>query len=284
MKPILEAPKNFSDILSSAIEQGSPKLNQISKNNTVIKDSIGELFGQSNYQSNIHIDSSSFFETSSYDDSFVEKSDRNPNNNLDLISNEQENYLNHGLSDRNVNNDPNSINEPQEGSLYNETGDLYENNLENMNNDDLGDSSDIIGDRESSENFQTQQYIESQVNSNGSYHSFYSLIKKGELEVIKVTVPQETVEKIRGGTNSELKFVNDRKGNYWIVNWKEFYCLIPKEKTYINQYQHGNFQRIFECKNYYEDYSEFKLIKPATVIKNNDETWQLDTKGKIEFS
>jgi hypothetical protein len=91
------------------------------------------------------------------------------------------------------------------------------------------------------------------------------------------------MEKMRGGTQSELTFVNDRKGNYWIVNWQEVYCLIPKEKTYINQYQYGNFQRIFECQQYQENYSDFEVIEPATVFKCDTETWQLERKGKIKF-
>ncbi|MBW4533130.1 MAG: hypothetical protein KME09_04260 [Pleurocapsa minor HA4230-MV1] len=163
-------------------------------------------------------------------------------------------------SDRNVNNDPNSINEPQEGSLYNETG-----------------------DRESSKSVDTQEDTAPELNSNRNYQSFYRLIKNGELEAIKVAVPQETVEKIRGGTNSELKFVNDRKGNYWIVNWHEVYCLIPKEKININQYQYGNFQRIFNCQNYQETYKDLEVIEPATVLKSDGETWQLERKGKIKF-
>jgi TolA-binding protein len=186
-------------------------------------------------------------------------------------------------SDRNLNNDSNPTNEPQEDSLYNETGDRNENNLVNMDNNDLGNNFDITGDRPSSETDGTQENIAPEVNSNRNYQSFYRLINNGELEVTKVTVPQETMEKIRGGTLSEFKFINDRKGNYWIVNWHNVYCLIPKEKTYINQHQYGNFQRVFECQNYQETYSDFEIIEPATVFNSNDGTWQLERKGKIKF-
>lgn len=158
------------------------------------------------------------------------------------------------------------------------------NNLFYMNNDDREDSLyNPMGDREFSKDLNSQENIEPEVSSSGSYQSFYHLIKNGELKIIEVKVPQETMEKMRGGTQSDLTFVNDRKGNYWIVHWHEIYCLIPKEKTYINQYQYGNFQRIFECQKYQENYSDFEVIEPATVFKCDDETWQLERKGKIKF-
>ena len=91
------------------------------------------------------------------------------------------------------------------------------------------------------------------------------------------------MEKIKGGTQSELKFVSDRKGNYWIINWQGVYCLIPKENLNINPYQYGNFQRVFNCQNYQEAYKDFELVEPATVINCDTETWRLEKKGKIKF-
>jgi hypothetical protein len=260
LKPLLEAQKNFSDISSSAIEQSLPELNQISKNNTAIKDNNGELMRQSNYQPNIPINSPSSKKGSNHDNNVVEKNDRNTNNNLDLMSKEQENSHYDGLSDRNVNNDPNPTDEPPEGSLYNETG-----------------------DRKSFESDDTQEDTVPEINSNGSYQSFYRLIKNGELEVTKVAVLQETMEKMRGGTLSEIRFSNDQKGNYWIINWHDVYCLIPKEKINVNQYQYGNFQRVFNCQNYQEIYRDFEVIEPATVFNSDSETWHLEGKGKIKF-
>jgi hypothetical protein len=160
-------------------------------------------------------------------------------------------------SDRHVNNDSNSINEPQEGSLYNEIGD--HNFFDKSNN---------------------QQDIKPENHSNDSFQSFYRLIKNGKLQVTEVKLSQE---KMRGTTNSELKFLNDRKGNFWIVYWHSVYCLIPKEKTIINLHQYTNFQRVFDCQNYQETYREFKIIEPTTVENSNDRTWQLKRKGKIKF-
>ena len=163
-------------------------------------------------------------------------------------------------SDRHLNNDFNPTNEPQEGSLYNETGDRHFTEITN-----------------------SQEDTKTEVNSISNYQSFYYMIRNRELEVNKVTVPQETMEKIRGGTHSEFKFVNEPKGNYWIVNWHDVYCLIPKEKINIEEHNYGHFQRIFDCQNYKETYSNFEVVEPATVFNSNNGTWQLERKGKIKF-
>ena len=160
----------------------------------------------------------------------------------------------------NVNNGYERNFELQEGSLYDKTGDR--------------ESPEIIG---------TKVDTKPEANSNGSYHSFYRLIRDGKLEVTQVAVLQETMEKIRSGTLSKLQFSNDKKGNFWIINWHNVHCLIPKKKININQYQYGNFQRIFNCQDYQETYSDFEVIEPAIVFNCDGETWQLSRKGKIKF-
>lgn len=101
---------------------------------------------------------------------------------------------------------------------------------------------------------------DTEVNLSDSYQSFYHLIEHGKLEITKVTIPQETIKQARSGTQSELKFVEDKKGNYWIIHWQGVYCLIPKEKNIINQYQYGNFQKVFNCQNYHKNYSKLEII------------------------
>ena len=186
--------------------------------------------------------------------------DRNFNNSSNFRNNSEESSLCGSKSDRNISIDPNPIEEPQAGSLYASSGE--------------GKSFETQSDRENNE---------PDNNHNGNYQSFYRLIKRGKLEVIKVTIPQETLEKARSGTQSELKFVEDKKGNYWIIDWQGVYCLIPKEKNLINQYQYANFQRVFNCQDYYEDYSKIEIIEPATVANYDGEHWRLERKGKIKF-
>lgn len=192
--------------------------------------------------------------------------------------------LGNGSQTNNLTNSTEYIEQDTDNNVFPVKSDRDKNNLLNINNNALENRVDnLASDHQYSKELHSQEHIEPNVSSSGSYQSFYDLIKNGELKNIEVKVPQETMEKMRGSTQSELKFVNDRKGNYWIVNWHEVYCLIPKEKTYINQYQYGNFQRIFDCQKYQENYSDFEVIEPATVFKCDDETWQLERKGKIKF-
>ena len=136
---------------------------------------------------------------------------------------------------------------------------------------------------EYSETINSSENSEPETNSQGNYNDFYRLIEQQEIEVTKVTVTKETMEKMRGGTQSQLEFSNDRRGNYLIINWQDVYCLIPKENLNINPYQYGNFQRVFNCEDYRETYRDFEVIEPATVISCDREIWQLERKGEIKF-
>ena len=196
-----------------------------------------------------------------YELDFVEESDRTyPNHDLDLF-NKVEKNLDSGTGDHNPNNSFNFKSNQQEGRLYN-----------------------LTGDRKFTETSNDRENYEPDNNHNDSYQNFYRLIKRGELEFIKVVVPQETIRQLRSGTQCELKFTEDRKGNFWIINWQGVCFLIPKEKSIIHPYQYGNFQRVFNCQNYHEDYINFEVIEPAIVISCNRETWQLERKGTIKFN
>ena len=208
--------------------------------------------------------------------------------NLEKIINELKFILNNksnldNISSSTVEIDSPKPNQTRKKNIKIETVDnsIEKSGLQINNGSNLIDESS--GDRESVKTINSSENSEPETNSDDSCLDFYSLIKCEKLEVNKVTVTQETMEKLRGGTQSELKFTNDRKGNYWIYNWQDVYYLIPKEKLYINPYQYGNFQRVFNCQDYQETYKDFEVIEPATVVKSNREIWQLKNKGQIKF-
>lgn len=151
--------------------------------------------------------------------------------------------------------------------------------ISNSQEDSFHNSSPI----QKSTNIATQEDQEPEVNFNSTYNSFYSLIKKGKLDIIKVLVSQENMERIRDGSLNEVEFINDNKGNYWIVDWQNTYCLIPKRNINIEEHNYGNFKKIFDCQDYRETYKDLEIIKPATVIKSDNQTWQLQVKGTIKF-
>lgn len=196
-------------------------------------------------------------------------SDRHTNNDFNLKDELQENSLDDSASDRNINDHSGYTNELEQASLYNLPDDAR--------------SEYASPNREYGETINSSENSEPETNSQGNYHDFYRLIEQQEIEVTKVTVTKETMEKMRSGTQSQLEFSNDRRGNYLIINWQDVYCLIPKEKLNINPYQYGNFQRVFNCQDYRETYRDFEVIEPATVISCDREIWQLERKGKIKF-
>ena len=186
-------------------------------------------------------------------------------------------------SDRHTNNDFNLKDELQENSLYEGTGIGYINNNPNLMDESEDELDHSSGYLKSPETINSSENSEPETNSQGNYHNFYRLIEQQEIEVTKVTVTKETMEKMRSGTQSQLEFSNDRRGNYLIINWQDVYCLIPKEKLNINPYQYGNFQRVFNCQDYRETYRDFEVIEPATVVSCDREIWQLERKGEIKF-
>lgn len=250
--PALEPEKTLSSLKNESSE--SNNIDKQYLDNT----SNSKLLKPENIQSEGQLYSDNCTQANTYNRAFISESERNIDNSFNLINNEPESGLYNETSDRNTNNNPELTNEPKEGSLGRENTEF---------------SNTII----------SQESNQTEITSHGSYQSFYHLIKSGQIKVIKVKVPQETVEQMRSGTQSELKFASDNKGNYWIVNWHDTYCLIPKEKTYINPHQYGNFQRVFDCEHYQETYQDFEVIEPATVVNCDGEIWRLERKGKIKF-
>ena len=188
------------------------------------------------------------------------------------------------VSKRSINSDSNFKNQSPEDSLYNSASERYPNdNFGSINEPLQGIVDNSLGNCEFYEPINSSKSSELETNSSDNYHNFYLLIEQKKIEVTKVTVTKETMEKMRSGTQSQLEFSNDRRGNYLIINWQDVYCLIPKEKLNINPYQYGNFQRVFNCEDYRETYRDFEVIEPATVISCDRELWQLERKGKIKF-
>ena len=243
---------------ASLIDNDASQSNHIESQNIAIEDNNGESFTHN----------------------YVEPS--NPVS-LPLINGNSNNSSQFLESDRHTNNDFNLKDELQEDSLYEGTGIGYINNNPNLMDESEDELDNSSGYLKSPETINSSENSEPETNSQGNYHNFYRLIEQQEIEVTKVTVTKETMEKMRGGTQSQLEFSNDRRGNYLIINWQDVYCLIPKEKLNINPYQYGNFQRVFNCQDYRETYRDFEVIEPATVISCDREIWQLEKKGEIKF-
>ena len=225
-----------------------------------------------------------YVETSFSSQKDLIESDRSIRNILDATIDEQKSDVFIVTNDFANNNDFDLVTDYQSNDFYNQKSDRHrDRNFELINEPSQAGLYDNQSDRKSSATVNHQDNNQSKDSSNSNYQSFYGLIKRGKIESIEVKVPQETVEQMRSGTQSELKFSNARKGNYWIINWQDTYYLIPKEKTYINPHQYGNFQRVFNCQNYQENYKTFEVTEPAIVINYDGDNWRLERKGKIKF-
>ncbi|MFO5528169.1 MAG: hypothetical protein ACLBM1_10130, partial [Cuspidothrix sp.] len=71
------------------------------------------------------------------------------------------------------------------------------------------------------------------------------------------------------------------RGDYWVINQK---YLVPRRKRF-DTYSYETLSTLFECRKYNQSFSgNFILIKPGKVNSlNNQEIWQLEERGIIEF-
>ena len=114
----------------------------------------------------------------------------------------------------------------------------------------------------------------------------YNLNKKSlSNEVIEtVSATKESLSERRSGKSDTLILEPTSQKKYCIVREDSNYYLVPHAKIKIDEYNKTTFESLFECINFNSDYTDFYLIEPAKVSQLNSESWQLEKKGKLEFS
>ena len=115
----------------------------------------------------------------------------------------------------------------------------------------------------------------------------YNLDKKSLSEEVTATVAatEVSLNKRRLGKSDILTFEHTTQKKYWIIQEDDYY-LVPHAKIKIDEYNKTTLESLFECINFSSDYTDFHLIQPAKVspLNSNSELWQLEKKGKLEFS
>ena len=101
---------------------------------------------------------------------------------------------------------------------------------------------------------------------------------------VKVSATEESLNKIRTGYESKLILENTIQKRYLIIQEDGDYFLVPHAKIKINEHNKSSLETLFECINLTPEYDDFQLIQPAKVSQLDSELWQLDQKGKLEFS
>ena len=102
--------------------------------------------------------------------------------------------------------------------------------------------------------------------------------------VAKVSATEASLNKRRMGDESKLMLENTIQKRYLIVQEDGDYYLVPHAKIKINEHNKSSLEALFECVSFIPEYTDFHLIKPAKVSQVEPELWQLDNRGKIEFS
>jgi hypothetical protein len=123
-----------------------------------------------------------------------------------------------------------------------------------------------------------------QLNHYSEYSQFVEYYnQKAEIqEKIEISETAESKSQRMDSFQSSPIFERKNRGDYWLINNR---YLVPKHNHKINPHSYQTFSTLFECKNYDQSGKDnFILIKPGKVnCLNNQEIWQLEERGVIEF-
>lgn len=108
-----------------------------------------------------------------------------------------------------------------------------------------------------------------------------SLAKQG----FRVSVPEDSLEKRRQGSNQAIILQNDPQGEYFVLQDNNYYYLFPDKSLKVNQFSYKIVEKLFRCYGYESSSSgEFRLIKAAKVISRSQNTeWVLREPGELNF-
>ncbi|MEM9275505.1 MAG: hypothetical protein AAGA80_21440, partial [Cyanobacteria bacterium P01_F01_bin.143] len=112
-----------------------------------------------------------------------------------------------------------------------------------------------------------------------------SLLKKA----IRVSVTQESKQRIKAGGKSEIIFEKSSNGSYWIITEPKLennsYFLVPNPMLKLNALLEQNVDHIFTCTRYNNRSSDnFNLKFSAIVQVHVANSWKLIGTGEITFS
>jgi hypothetical protein len=102
-------------------------------------------------------------------------------------------------------------------------------------------------------------------------------------KAIEVGETEESINKRRLSGDRLVVLENKRGGSYWIIKEDSIDYMLPKQNLKINEFNYSTVEVLFECRNYYTNYSEYKLVKPGRVQMVSAGSWQLQERGVLEF-
>ena len=102
--------------------------------------------------------------------------------------------------------------------------------------------------------------------------------------IATVVATQASLDDKRLGKIDKLTLENTAQKKYLVVQEDSDYYLVPHARINIEEHNIKTLESLFECTNFTPDYNDFHLIEPAKVSQLDSELWQLEKKGKLEFS
>ncbi len=99
-----------------------------------------------------------------------------------------------------------------------------------------------------------------------------------------VAETQASLNQRRSGSSDTVTLENTSQKKYCIIEEDSDNYLVPHAKIKFDDFNKSTLESLFYCTNFTSDYSDFQLVKPAKVSQIDLETWQLEEKGKLDFS
>jgi hypothetical protein len=104
---------------------------------------------------------------------------------------------------------------------------------------------------------------------------------------LEVGITEKTISNERLGSQEKIIFQIQKRGTYWVVEVSGYFYLVINNNIKIDQFKSNYIKKVFDCyqEKDNQDYNNFKLLKPAKVLKLNQggEFFQLEQKGTLEF-
>ena len=104
---------------------------------------------------------------------------------------------------------------------------------------------------------------------------------------LEVGITEKTISNERLGSQEKIIFQIQKRGTYWVVEVSGYFYLVINNNIKIDQFKSNYIKKVFDCyqEKDNQDYNNFKLLKPAKVLKLNQggELFQLEQKGILEF-
>ncbi|GEM_PF-5114438 len=112
------------------------------------------------------------------------------------------------------------------------------------------------------------------------YHSNKINLLSSKLTVVSESI--NTMNKRREGRDVIPIFEENRRGDFWVIKVENNHYLLPRNDFKINEFSYKSLTVLFHCNNDNLRLNQFKIIKPATVVKIT-QGWELKDMGELNF-